>query len=377
MKSEEELKAGSERLHLAAQATGVGIWEWNVITNQIRWDDQMFRLYGLAPTPDGIVSYSAWSGAVLAEDLPRQEAILQDTVRRCGHSRREFRIRRVVDGEVREIQAVETVRTGPGGQAEWVVGTNLDVTGRRQMEEQLRQSQKMEAVGQLAGGIAHDFNNILAALIMEVDLLAMEKDYPPQQREGLAQIRNLAERAARLVRQLLQFGRREMMHQQDLDLNEVIASLVKMLQRVIPEDVEVKIQCHSGPLPIHADQGMIEQVLMNLALNARDAMPRGGILGIQTGEMTVNGNGARQDDAQPAPGRYATFTVSDTGPGIPPEVLPRIFEPFFTTKEVGKGTGMGLATAFGIVKEHRGWLQLDNHPGRGATFKVFLPFYVP
>jgi len=238
------------------------------------------------------------------------------------------------------------------------VAVKRDVTREVQLEAQLRQSQKMEAIGQLAGGVAHDFNNILGAMMMQAEMAAMVENTPEEVREGLHEIRAAAERAANLTRQLLLFSRRQVMQPRDLDLNEIVTSLAKMLQRIIGEDVQLQLHLHSAPLIIHADAGMLDQVLVNLAVNARDAMPGGGRLLIETAEKIVDENMAGLNpDA--APGHFAYFSVSDTGSGILPEVMPRIFEPFFTTKEPGKGTGLGLATVFGI--------------GQGAHFQIFLP----
>jgi PAS domain S-box-containing protein len=242
----------------------------------------------------------------------------------------------------------------------------------RELEADLRQSQKLEAVGQLAGGVAHDFNNILSALIMQVELLEAIPAMPAAAADGLRQIRADANRAAQLTRQLLLFSRRQVMRLEVLNLNELIINLGKLLQRLIREDVQLQLRTRPGALLTRADPGMLEQVLINLAVNARDAMPAGGKLTIETTELHVDEAVARAHP-EATPGRYVGFSVSDTGDGIPPEVLPRIFEPFFTTKAAGQGTGLGLATVFGIIKQHQGWIQLENRPGRGATFQVFLP----
>jgi nitrogen-specific signal transduction histidine kinase/ActR/RegA family two-component response regulator len=252
------------------------------------------------------------------------------------------------------------------------IWTFRDLTQARQLEAQLRQSQKMEAIGQLAGGVAHDFNNILSSLMMQAELIEMAESLPAEIADGMKQIRSDANRAAQLTRQLLLFSRRQVMQSALLDLNEVVINLAKMLQRIIGEDVRLHLNLHPVPLMTHADAGMVEQVLMNLAVNARDAMPKGGRLGIETAAQIVTEDlSGLYPDAQP--GRYVCFSVSDTGAGIPPEILPQIFEPFFTTKAAGKGTGLGLATVFGIVKQHHGWLKVDNQPGQGVTFRIFLP----
>ena len=247
-----------------------------------------------------------------------------------------------------------------------------DITKQKLLEEQLRQSQKMEAIGHLAGGVAHDFNNILAALLMQNDLIGMVENLPEEVAEGLKQIRADTERAAHLVRQLLLFSRRQTMQSLQLDLNEVVTNLVKMLQRIIVEDIQLQLCFHPTPLLTQADVGMIEQVLLNLSVNARDAMPQGGVLRIETAAVTVDEKFVLTHP-EAASGRYVCMSVSDTGSGILPEVLPQIFEPFFTTKEVGKGTGLGLATVFGIVKQHQGWIAVDNRPGEGVTFRIHLP----
>ena len=247
-----------------------------------------------------------------------------------------------------------------------------DITGRRRLEEQFRQSQKMEAIGQLAGGVAHDFNNILGVIMGNADLARADLGPAHPGRECLDEIGAAAERAAGLTRQLLLFSRRQVMEPRLLDLNEVVTSLTKMLQRIIGEDVQQQLHLHSRPLTVHADAGMLDQVLMNLVVNARDAMPGGGRLVIETTERELTAaDAAAIPDA--APGRYACLRVTDSGCGIAPADLARIFEPFFTTKEVGKGTGLGLATVFGIVKQHGGALQVESEPGRGTAFQILLP----
>ena len=247
-----------------------------------------------------------------------------------------------------------------------------EITDRLRLEEQFRQSQKMEAIGQLAGGVAHDFNNILTAIIMQAELAATTEGVSAETRESLQQIHADADRAANLTRQLLLFSRRQAMQPRDLDLNEVVTDLSKMLQRIIGEDVRQQLHLHPTPLMTRADSGMLDQLLLNLAVNARDAMPDGGHLLIETAEKTVDEAFARQNP-DVVPGRYVWLSISDTGTGIPPEVLPRIFDPFFTTKEPGKGTGLGLATVFGIVKQHQGCIKVSSPPGQGANFQVFLP----
>ena len=275
------------------------------------------------------------------------------------------------DGSWRTIQTVGTASQTETGEKQIVLNSR-DLTENLKLEEQLRQAQKMEAVGQLAGGVAHDFNNILTSLSLQAELAGMNKNLPDGVQEGLQQISADTQRAAALTRQLLLFSRRQVMQSRVVDLNQVIMNVAKMLQRIIREDVQLQLDLHPTPLLTSADPGMLDQVLINLALNARDAMTNGGWLRIATWEKTVSADDARLNP-EVVPGRYVGFSVKDTGGGIAPEILPRIFEPFFTTKEAGKGTGLGLATVFGIVKQHQGWIKLDNLPGKGTTFHVYLP----
>jgi PAS domain S-box-containing protein len=252
------------------------------------------------------------------------------------------------------------------------IWSHRDITEQRQLEEQFRQSQKMEGIGQLAGGVAHDFNNILAAMMLQTELAEKVADVPEGVREDLRQIRGAVERAANLTRQLLLFSRKQVMQPRELDLNESATSLARMLRRIIGEDIRLLLNLDRGQMMTNADPGMIDQLLMNLTVNARDAMPEGGKITIETAETIVDEEVTRLNP-EATPGRYVTMVVRDTGGGIAPETMSRIFEPFFTTKEAGKGTGLGLATVFGIVKQHHGWIAVESEPGTGTTFSIHLP----
>ena len=230
----------------------------------------------------------------------------------------------------------------------------------------------MAAIGQLAGGVAHDFNNILGAIMMAADEAAAIDGVPEAVRDLLYDVQTSAERAANLTRQLLLFSRRQVMNQRDLDVNGVVTNVVRMLRRIVGADIDVVTRLNGKPLTVLADSGMLEQVLVNLAVNARDAMPGGGDLVIETAVIDVDDEmAARSDDA--SPGRHVCLRVRDSGTGMPPDMLQRIFEPFFTTKDPGRGTGLGLATVFGIVKQHRGWITVHSTVGRGTTFEVYIP----
>ena len=252
------------------------------------------------------------------------------------------------------------------------VAVKRDVTYERKVEEQLRQSQKLEAIGQLAGGIAHDFNNILSIIKGHAEMVEVTRDLPADVRTSVDEINRAADRAAGLTRQLLLFSRRQALQLSTVDLNDVVVNMSRMLARILGEDIRVQFEYASRALTINADAGMIDQVLLNLAVNSRDAMPAGGRLTVALSECELDESTAAVHPGA-RPGAYACLTVSDTGDGIAPDVLPRVFEPFYTTKEVGKGTGLGLATVLGIVQQHGGWVDVQSEFGHGTVVRVYLP----
>jgi CheY-like chemotaxis protein len=230
----------------------------------------------------------------------------------------------------------------------------------------------MEAIGQLAAGVAHDFNNVLTVVQGHAGLMQMTMDPCSPQNKSLKHISTAADRAATLIRQLLMFSRKQVMQFRHLDLNDILRNEIKMLERLVGEHVQINFRPQS-PIPaIHADSSMVEQIAMNLAVNARDAMPNGGCVSITTSLETVR-RAPTPMDPEDRDGDYVCLTFSDTGIGMDTPILTRIFEPFFTTKPVGKGTGLGLSTVFGIVRQHRGWLEVESKPGHGTTFRVYFP----
>ncbi len=258
------------------------------------------------------------------------------------------------------------------GSAIGSIGVLKDITSRKRLEEQLRQGQKMEAIGQLAGGIAHDFNNLLSVVLSYADLIMSDLKGDDPIRADVAEIRQAGTRAAELTRQLLMFSRQQVVAPKVLDLNEVLTSVDKMLRRLLGEDVTLTSVMGASLGHIHADPGSIEQVIMNLAVNARDAMPVGGKLTMETANVTIDEVSAAEH-AGARPGAYVMLSMTDTGTGMDKPTLARIFDPFFTTKELGKGTGLGLSTVFGIVQQCGGSIWVYSEPGLGTTFKIYLP----
>ncbi|MCE9532183.1 MAG: PAS domain S-box protein [Planctomycetes bacterium] len=276
------------------------------------------------------------------------------------------------DGKPFWNQLTITPVLGPAGQLTHFVGVQTDVTERRRLEDQYRQSQKMEAVGRLAGGVAHDFNNLLTIISGYSELLLAMPSLASGVRESIRPISEAGERAASLTRQLLGFSRQTMLQPKVLDLNAIVAETGKMLRRLIGEDILLTTVLDPKISRVKVDPGQLDQVLMNLAVNARDAMPKGGKLTIETGNVTLDDNYAATHPDCKA-GHYVLLAMSDTGCGMTPDVLARIFEPFFTTKEVGRGTGLGLAMVFGIIQQSGGCIHVYSEPSRGTTFKIYLP----
>jgi PAS domain S-box-containing protein len=247
-----------------------------------------------------------------------------------------------------------------------------DVSERALLERQLRQAQKMEAIGQLAAGVAHDFNNILTVIQGQAGILKQRLDSNGTQTHSLEHITTAASRAGTLIRQLLMFSRKQVMQFRHLDLNETLANTINMLERLVGEHVEITFR-PQAPLPaIHADTSMLEQIVLNLAVNARDAMPNGGKISLTTSVQQID-RAATALDPESRSGEFVCLTFSDNGIGMEQHVVSRIFEPFFTTKEPGKGTGLGLSTVFGVVRQHQGWLEVDSKPNEGTTFRVYFP----
>ena len=488
------LEEVQQRLELATQSARIGIWEWNVLTNELVWDSRMYELYGVS-VAEFSGAYDAWQRGLHPEDRAASEAALAAALHGEQGFHFEFRIVRP-DGEVRDVEAHGQVRRASDGTATHVIGLNRDITERKQAERGLRlrdraiqavsqgilitdpnltdnpiiyasrgfeqmtgydapstlgrnsrflqgehsdpatvrvlqeaiaagrecsveilnykqdgtpfwnalfitpiradngtllhfvgvqadvterrtlerafqQAQRMESVGRLAGGVAHDFNNLLTVISGCSDLLLLAMSQSDSNRDLVTEIHRAGERAAALTRQLLAFSRKQVIAPVPLDLNEVVTQTYKMLARLLGEDVIIATVL-SPKLPrVLADPGQMDQVLMNLCVNARDAMPTGGRVTIETREFVLEDEMPAYPDL--APGRYVQLSVTDTGHGMSDEVKSKVFEPFFTTKDSGKGTGLGLATVFGIVAQHHGRISVYSELGIGTTFKIFFP----
>ncbi|MFT3710786.1 MAG: MASE1 domain-containing protein [Archangium sp.] len=352
-------------LSLAMAAAGQGAWRYDVASKTLQWSGETERIFGLAPGGfDG--SFETYRGFI----HPHDRDLVVRTVLSALEGGRDYDIEhRIVlpSGEERTLTANGRVERDAQGKPIALIGTVSDITRRKQVDELLRQAQKMDAIGNLAGGIAHDFNNLLSVILLE---LGAAGPVPPDAQASLDAISETAGRAASLTRQLLAFSRRQVMQPRAVEVNEHVTSLHKMLTRIVGENVKLELLLAPQPLVAHADPGMIDQVVMNLVVNARDAMPKGGTVIIATDRVdSLDGASLTPRRSEP----HVRIRVSDTGEGIPEEHRSRVFEPFFTTKAVGKGTGLGLATVFGIVRQHQGHVRFDSEVGKGTRFEIFLP----
>jgi two-component system cell cycle sensor histidine kinase/response regulator CckA len=366
----ETLRAAEERTRFALQNANVGIWDMDYTTGVLRWSEAIEGHYGLQPgTFDGTFE------AFVERIHPDDRASVLETVGNAMKSGGDFFTQNrsiAPDGTVRWLSGAGRVLLGEHGEPVRAVGISQDVTERRKLEAQFQQAQKMEAVGRLAGGVAHDFNNLLTVMLGYCELLLSDFQPGDPHRADLEEIQKAGARATGLTRQLLAFSRKQIIEPTVLDLNAVVSHMGAMLQRLIGEDVKVVVDPGSELALLKADRGQVEQIVMNLAVNARDAMPKGGTLTIATTNVELDEDYA-VTHVGVTPGSYVTLTVTDTGTGMTPEVQARLFEPFFTTKEVGKGTGLGLATVHGIAKQSGGSVGVYSELGNGTSFHVYFP----
>ena len=370
--TEDRLRQSETRYRLVARASREAIWDWNLVTGELDWNDAIEDLFGY-PAADAR-SAEWWHARIHPDDRERtlaamHEAIDSDAEFWSG----DYRFLRA-DGEYAQVIDRGLIARDESGRACRMLGTMADVTERRRAEEKLAQAQRMEAVGRLAGGIAHDLNNMLTAIVGYSTFVEQGLAGDASARADVREIRRAADRSASLTRSLLAFARREIIQPHALDLHAVIRDLERMLRPALGESIEIEVQLAPGQAIVFADRARLEQVLLNLALNARDAMPGGGRLSIATSTVALGPDAAhRHPGIDINRGSYHRLTITDTGHGMDRETLSRIFEPFYTTKPTGEGTGLGLSTVYGTVKQAGGFVWAYSEPGHGSTFSVYLP----
>ena len=366
-----ELQVLQTRSSDALDAAGAGIWEVDLLDYATRWNELASVMFGLPPKPVQ-TSFAAALELVHPDDVPAIQRAFAQAIEHDARYRVDFRMR-WPDGTFRWITSKGRVTRNAHATPIGITGIVIDVTERKRLELQLQQAQKMDSLGQMAGGIAHDFNNVLSVILGFSDLLLEDTAADSPHAHDLAEIKKAAESGHRLTRQLLAFSRQQPITPARLDLNGVIEGTVGMIRRALGTRVQVELDLAPMPLEVWADVGQIEQVLMNLTINARDAMSDGGPVQVETAAAVVDADTAMRKDV--AEGDYVVLAISDTGEGMSSETLARMFEPFFTTKQAGKGTGLGLSTVYGIVRQSHGFMDVSSVVGQGTTVRVYLPMH--
>jgi PAS domain S-box-containing protein len=370
-RAEDTLMQAEERTRFALEAARVGVWESDLTSGVVRWSVVLEQLHGLPPQ-----SFAGTFQAFLDRVHPDDRGEVTSVVEEAQRARSDASVLyRTVwpDGTTHWISATGKTSYDVRGVPVRAAGIGMDVTERLALEEQQRQLQKVESIGQLAGGIAHDFNNLLTAIQGYCELLAEDLGPQSDHHNDVNEIRRAADRAASLTRQLLTFSRRQLLEPRVFDLRQPVRAMEPMLRRLLEEHLRIAIRMMESPARIRADPNQIEQVVLNLAINARDAMPHGGVLSLEVTTVDVDAAYAARHIGLTT-GRYAVLGVSDTGIGMDAPTQARIFEPFFTTKPIGHGTGLGLSTVYGIVKQSGGHIWVHSEPGEGSTFKVYFPW---
>ncbi|MBN9497301.1 MAG: PAS domain S-box protein [Alphaproteobacteria bacterium] len=370
-RAEKALRDTEERFRLLARATNDVVWDWNLETDELWWNDNLRTVFGRSPEDVSRTS-SAWSEFIHPEDKDR---ILGDVARFISGSesfwKDEYRFLHSDGRTLTVIDRAFTIRDAQG-RATRMLGSMIDISQHRETEDRLRQAQKLEAVGQLTGGIAHDFNNLLTVILGNSEFLREELTDKPQLKQLAEMTLTAAARGAELTSRLLAFSRQQALSPKVIDLGVVVRNMETLLRRTLPESVVIVFPEVVGPLRAEVDPGQLETAILNLAINARDAMPRGGHITIEVMNAILDDEyGARERDVEP--GHYVMVAVSDTGTGMPPEIIDRVFEPFFTTKEVGRGSGLGLSMVYGFVKQSGGHIKVYSEVGVGSTFKLYFP----
>jgi PAS domain S-box-containing protein len=371
-KASAALKESEGRLNMALEGADMGIWDWNVESGQYMFDRRWAEIAGYS-LDELTPQYQTWKELIHPDDLDATLQKLQKHISGAvSNFEAEYRFRHKKGHWLWILNKGRVIQRDPVGKALRLSGTHQDISLRKKSEEQLAQAMKIESVGRLAGGVAHDLNNMLTPILGHCELLSEDLPLDDPRRESLSEINRAAEHSRGLVRQLLAFARRQTLEMRILNLNQVIQNFEQMLRRTLREDIPIKLELESSLPNIRGDVVQIEQILVNLSINAQDAMPNGGRIFIGTTARRVESEESQATDVV-SPGQYVVLSVSDTGMGMDKETQSRAFEPFFTTKDFSKGTGLGLATVYGIVKQHGAFIHLYSEQGAGTVFRIFFP----
>ncbi|MFZ0695327.1 MAG: PAS domain-containing protein, partial [Alphaproteobacteria bacterium] len=365
-----DLRASQTMLATAEHIARVGSWNWNIVTNELIWSDEMCRMFGYTPGTFTDV-YQGWMVCVHPDDQKRVQEAIDAAVAGLKPYDIEYPIVGR-DGAQRIIHAKGVIFCDESGKPVRMVGTCHDTTERKTAEDQIRQLQKMEAVGKLTGGVAHDFNNLLAIMGGNLELLEERLVDSPALHDLAENARRAVDRGATLTRSLLAFSRQQPLSPRVIDLKKLVQEMANLIRGTVPETIDIEVVTGTGLWRCEADPGQLQNALLNLVANARDAMPEGGKLTIETANARLDDDYAAAQ-ADVAPGQYVMLAVSDTGQGMPPEVVARAFEPFFTTKGPGKGVGLGLSMVYGFAKQSNGYAKIYSEVGHGSTVRIYLP----
>ena len=368
--AEDALRASAARMRLAQQVSQVGTFEWNIQTGVYVWTPEMEAMYGL-PAGAFAGTQEAWEKLVHPGDRPAAVELVKQGFETGAPTEGEWRVV-WPDGSIHWLSGRWQVLKDAGGTPLRMTGVNLDITGSKQAAERLRQAQRLESIGCLAGGLAHDYNNLMSIILLHADTAIEELSIGASAVDSVATMRDAAERAVELGRQLMAFSSKQVLQAEVLNLNSVTADTKKLVERLIGEDVTVTFNPGSGLGLVQADRGQLVQIIMNLAVNSRDAMPQGGAFTVESANVEIDESQARLNP-EASPGRYVMLVVKDTGHGMETATQARIFEPFFTTKAIGRGTGLGLSVVYGNVKQSGGFITVSSEPGHGTEFRIYLP----